>query len=160
MSLLIKDFEPAHLEAVVALSLKAWAPVFASMEQMMDPEVFRLQHPDWRVTQAQAVEAVCGDSDVHTWVALAEGAVAGFSAVRLHTGDRMGEIYMIAVDPAFQGRGIAVALTEFSLAWMKDAGMTTAMVQTGGDPGHAPARRTYEKTGFKLFPTAQYFKKL
>jgi hypothetical protein len=34
------------------------------------------------------------------------------------------------------------------------------MVETGGDPGHAPARHTYEKSGFQLLPVARYFKKL
>lgn len=43
---------------------------------------------------------------------------------------------------------------------MKEAGMSIAMVETGGDPGHAPARHTYEKAGFGLFPVARYFKKL
>jgi hypothetical protein len=43
---------------------------------------------------------------------------------------------------------------------MKEAGMSVAMVETGGDPGHAPARHIYEKAGFGLFPVARYFKKL
>jgi hypothetical protein len=34
------------------------------------------------------------------------------------------------------------------------------MVETAGDPGHAPARHTYEKADFALFPVARYFKKL
>jgi hypothetical protein len=34
------------------------------------------------------------------------------------------------------------------------------MVETGGDPGHAPARHVYEKTGFTLLPIARYFKAL
>ena len=72
----------------------------------------------------------------------------------------MGEIHMIAVDPDFQRRGAATALTNHSLAWLKQAGMTTAMVETGGDPGHAPARRTYESAGFRPLPIARYFKKL
>ena len=67
---------------------------------------------------------------------------------------------MIAVDPSYQRRGIAAALTDFALRWMKDAGMTVAMVETGGDVGHAPARRTYEKAGFGLLPISGYFKKL
>jgi GNAT superfamily N-acetyltransferase len=67
---------------------------------------------------------------------------------------------MIAVDPDFQRRRIAGALTEHSLAWLRQAGMTTVMVETGGDPGHAPARRTYESAGFRLLPVARYFKKL
>jgi len=43
---------------------------------------------------------------------------------------------------------------------MKDAGMSVAMVETGGDPGHERARHTYEKAGFELFPVARHFKKL
>lgn len=72
----------------------------------------------------------------------------------------MGEIYMVAVDPDFQGQGIGTALIEVALTSMKDAGMSIAMVETGGDDGHAPARRTYEKVGFGLLPIARYFKKL
>lgn len=34
------------------------------------------------------------------------------------------------------------------------------MVATGGDPGHAPARRTYERLGFAPPPLVQYYKKL
>jgi len=156
----IEPFDPAHLDAIVALSLRAWAPVFVSIEQAMDPEVYRAQHPDWRVDQKKAVEGVCADETMHVWVALDDDTVAGFVAVHLHAEWKMGEIHMIAVDPDSQQRGIGVALSEFALARMTEAGMTTAMVQTGGDPGHAPARRTYEKTGFRVFPVAQYFKKL
>ncbi len=72
----------------------------------------------------------------------------------------MGEISMLAVDPDYQGGGIGVALTEFALDRLKDAGMTVAMVETGGDPGHAAARRTYEKAGYNLLPIARYFKNL
>jgi GNAT superfamily N-acetyltransferase len=84
----------------------------------------------------------------------------GFVAVKLHSEDSMGEIYMVAVDPDFQGRGIGSTSIEFALDRMKDAGMSIAMVETGGDLGHAPARHTYEKVGFELFPVARYFKKL
>jgi ribosomal protein S18 acetylase RimI-like enzyme len=52
------------------------------------------------------------------------GSTVGFVAVKLHSEDSMGEIYMVAVDPDFQGRGIGSALIEFARAWMKDAGMS------------------------------------
>jgi hypothetical protein len=38
--------------------------------------------------------------------------------------------------------------------------MKVAMVETGGDPGHAAARRTYEKAGYVHLPIARYFKNL
>ncbi len=158
--MVIEPYDDSSLDAIVRLSLRAWAPVFESIEKSMDSEVFREQHPDWRVTQQEAVESVCADEDAHVWVALEDSRVAGFVALKLDRKERIGEIYMIAVDPDFQRRGIAAELTRYSLAWLKDAGMTTATVETGGDPGHAPARRTYESAGFKLFPMARYFKKL
>ena len=72
----------------------------------------------------------------------------------------MGEISMLAVDPDYQGGGLGTVLTEFALDRLKDAGMTVATVETGGDPGHAAARRTYEKAGYVLLPIARYFKNL
>jgi len=38
--------------------------------------------------------------------------------------------------------------------------MALAMVETGADPGHAPARQTYEQAGFNELPVSRYFKKL
>ncbi|MEG4595192.1 GNAT family N-acetyltransferase [Microcoleus sp. F8_C2] len=112
------------------------------------------------MSQQKAVEEVCAAEDTNVWVALDAGSTVGFVAVKLHVWDSMGEIYMVAVDPEFQGRGIGSALIEFALAWMKDAGMSVAMVETRGDLGHAPARHTYEKACFELLPVARYFKKL
>ncbi|MBF2025277.1 MAG: GNAT family N-acetyltransferase [Oscillatoriales cyanobacterium C42_A2020_001] len=156
----IEPYDAPLLDAVVRLSLRAWAPVFESLEQVIDSEIYRTFYPDWRVAQQKAVEDVCAAEDTPVWVAIAADAPVGFVAVKLHAESHMGEVYMVAVDPDFQGHGIGTALMEFALAWMKEAGMAIAMVETGGDPGHAPARRTYEKLGFGLFPVARYFKKL
>ncbi|WP_444980632.1 GNAT family N-acetyltransferase [Microseira wollei] len=157
----IEPYDAHQLDAVIRLSLRAWTPVFDSIQNAMDADVYRAFYPDnWRVSQQKAVESVCAADDTNVWVAIAAGSTVGFVAVKLHSESSMGEIYMVAVDPDFQGQGIGTALMEFALDWMKDAGMSVAMVETGGDPGHAPARRTYEKLGFGLFPVARYFKKL
>lgn len=34
------------------------------------------------------------------------------------------------------------------------------MVDTGGDPGHAPGRAVYESAGFEQRPVACYFKEV
>jgi GNAT superfamily N-acetyltransferase len=86
--------------------------------------------------------------------------VVAFVAAKLHPERHLGEISMLAVDPDAQGRGIGTALTEFTTGWLREAGMTVAMVETGGDLGHAPARRVYEKLNYRLLPAARYFKAL
>ena len=67
---------------------------------------------------------------------------------------------MVAVDPAAQRHGIGSSLTEHATAWLREQGMRVAVVDTGGDAGHEPARRVYEQLGFRLFPSAQYFRAL
>jgi ribosomal protein S18 acetylase RimI-like enzyme len=157
----IRPFDDRDTEAVVALSLRAWAPAFASLERTLGPEIFRRQHPDWREDQRRAVEEVCAAKKGRVWVAEVGASVVGFVAIELHHPERgMGETSMLAVDPDYQGGGIGTALTKFALDRLKDAGMKVAMVETGGDPGHAAARRTYEKAGYTLLPIARYFKNL
>jgi GNAT superfamily N-acetyltransferase len=157
----IEPYEDNQLDTIKSLSLRAWSPVFDSIQKAMDIEVYHLFYPDgWRVSQLNAVESVCTTADMKVWVAIDSDSTVGFVAVKLHSESSMGEIYMIAVDPDYQRQGIGAALMEFALNWMKAAGMSVAMVETGGDPGHAPARCTYQKLGFGLFPVAIYFKKL
>ena len=59
----IRQFDEQDAEAVVDLSLRAWAPAFASLEQVLGPEIFRRQHPDCREDQRRALEAVCSSQE-------------------------------------------------------------------------------------------------
>lgn len=157
----VRLFDDEDLDAVIALSLRAWAPIHASLERVLgEAGGYAEQHPDWRVGQRQAVENACREEQSPTWVAEVDGRVVGFVVAQRDREPGLGEIVMVAVDPAHQGHGVGSALTSLALDWLKDNGMAVAMVETGGDPGHAPARRLYEHTGFVVLPIARYFKKL
>jgi GNAT superfamily N-acetyltransferase len=157
---LIRSFQASDRDAVVDLSLRAWAPVHVSIREALGPEINEALQPDWRAKQQRDVDEVLSATASNVWVAEVDAAVAGFVAVRIHDDRRIGEIDMLAVDPSQHGAGIGTQLTKFALDWIKASGITVAMVETGADPGHAPARRTYEKAGMKLVPVARYFTKL
>lgn len=158
---MIRPFTPEDLQPVVDLSLRAWAPVFDSIEQAFHGSgVFEQLHPDWHDTQRRAVLDVCGDGAMTVWVAELDRSVVGFAAATLSDTEPLGEIYMIAVDPAHQRRGIGIALTTHATDWIRGQGMTVALIGTGGDPGHAPARRLYERAGYTPVPIVKYFRKL
>lgn len=141
---------------MVDLSLRAWEPVFASMEEAVGSAIFRhLFGADWRRYQEDDVRRACTAYAV--WVAEVDGAVAGFTAIDLPEGS-IGEIYMLAVDPDHQRRGIGSALTAHAVEQIRAAGKTLALVSTGGDPGHAAARATYERAGFRSLPSEQYYR--
>lgn len=156
----IRAFDASDTVAVVDLSLRAWAPVHVSIRDALGHELNDALQPDWRAKQQSDVEEVLSGSTTSVWIAEVGDAVVGFVAVRIHDDRRIGEIDMLAVDPDYQGAGVGTALTKFALDWIRESGIGVAMVGTGADPGHAPARRTYEKAGMKLVPMARYFMKL
>jgi len=154
----LRPYRPADADQVVDLSLSAWAPVFDSFRQILGESLYSRVHPDWRGDQAASVRAAVGSNE--TWIAECAGAVLGFVNVVFDERQRSAEIHMIAVEPAAQRRGIGSALTELALDEMRSRGITLAIVATGGDPGHAPARAAYEKAGFTGCPQVWYAKRL
>ncbi len=161
MTYQIVPYAPDQEEQVLTLSLKAWAPVFEKLQPAVPPYIFDSFYPDgWHVRQSMEIRAVLAASNGLAWVALEQGVVLGWVGARLHPEDRMGEIYIIAVDPDHQRRGVAGALIAHAMSEMRAKGMAIVMVETGDDPGHAPSRATYEQAGFERWPVARYFRKL
>jgi ribosomal protein S18 acetylase RimI-like enzyme len=161
MEVWIRSYQQSDAADVVRLSLRAWAPVFDSELATIGAELFeRLEGHDWRVRQQKDVEDVLADERTTVWVAHVAGRAVGFAAGRLDPDRGMGEIYMVAVDPDHQGRGFGLALTKVATEWIREAGLPVAVVETGGDDGHAPARRLYEAAGFTPMPIVRYFKAL
>jgi ribosomal protein S18 acetylase RimI-like enzyme len=150
----LRRLEDEDRESVIALSLRAWEPVFASFRDVLGDDLYRRVHPDWERDQARSVADALARNE--SWVAVVDGKVAGFVNVTFDVEERSGEIYMIAVDPAAQRQGVASLLTALALDEMRARGLDLAIVATGGDPGHAPARHTYEKAGFTPCPQVWY----
>ncbi|MGI8714887.1 MAG: GNAT family N-acetyltransferase [Solirubrobacteraceae bacterium] len=155
---LIRGYRPQDEDRVVELSLQAWAPVFASLEQRLGRDIFGRLHRDWRQDQAAAVRSTLADGAMRVWLAEADRRVVAFVAATLHRETGIGEICMLAVAPEDQNDGLGTALTHHATDWLLAEGMRVAMVETGGDPGHAPARSVYERAGYTLLPVARYFK--
>jgi len=157
----IRAFEERDLEAVVEFSLRAWEPVFSSLHEVLGDDLFLRLNPDWRESQTEAVRSACTNDDRDVFVAVAGDRPVGFVAVALNAfHERMGWIEIIGVDPDYQRRGISSRLTELAVDHMRSRGMDVVVVETGGDPGHGPARAAYEATGFTQLPIARYFRLL
>ncbi len=85
------------------------------------------------------------------------GRLAAFCWTKLHT-DRepvLGEIYVIAVDPDFHGRGLGRQLTLAGLDSIAARGVTTAMLYVDAD--NVAAVGLYERLGFTIHRTRQAF---
>ena len=161
MSIVIEQYDEDRQAQVVDLSLKAWAPVFALMKQAVPAYIYNAFYPGgWEARQVSDIEALLRDEAETVWIARDDARIVGWVGIRIHQRDSMGEIYILAVDPARQREGIASLLMDTAFSYMRNAGMKMVMVETGGDPGHEASRATYEKVGFERWPVARYFRQL
>lgn len=118
-------------------------------------------YPDvWEKRQYDDLARVLDAEPENVDIAMLDGVPVGWVCTRVHPEDQMGETHILAVDPAHQRHGIGRALKEHPYRRLREAGLRMAMVETGGDRGHAPARATYEAEGFVRWPVARYFKDL
>lgn len=72
------------------------------------------------------------------------GALAAFHWTKVEGG--VGEVYVVGVDPAAQGKGLGRAATAIGLAHLRDQGLPSVHLYVDGH--NAPAVRTYLAQGF------------
>ncbi|MFC7218675.1 mycothiol synthase [Streptomyces polyrhachis] len=80
------------------------------------------------------------------------GRLVGFHWTKVHSAERLGEVYVVGVDPAEQGGGLGRALTTTGLRHLaRNRAMPTAMLYVDAD--NAAAVRVYEGLGFTTHET-------
>ena len=86
-----------------------------------------------------------------------DGSMAGFCWTKVHrdTDPVLGEIYVIAVDPAHAGHGLGRAMVVSGLVNLAERGVTTAMLFVDAD--HDAAMRLYGNLGFRVHRTDRAF---
>ena len=106
-------------------------------------------HPEQGAWDRQTLE----DREAEAWFdpggfLLAEDAdgLAGFCWTKVHEGQGLGEIYVIAVDPSRQGTGLGRALVLGGLASLAERGLTTGMLYV--DAANEAGVRLYRDLGF------------
>lgn len=82
------------------------------------------------------------------FLAQAPDHLAGFHWTKRHPGN-LGEIYVLAVAPTDQGRGLAAALAVRGLEYLAAQGCTDAMLYV--DETNQSALRLYERLGFTAY---------
>lgn len=89
------------------------------------------------------------------WV---DDRLAGFCWTKIHTEpEHLGEIYVIALDPDFTGRGLGAPMTQAGLDYLDSRGLTTAMLYVEADNTAAVA--TYLKLGFTTYRTDKLWRR-
>jgi len=88
-----------------------------------------------------------------------DGRLASFCWTKIHADHDppLGEIYVIAVDPDFAGRGLGRPTTLAGLEWLSDRGLTVGMLYVESD--NHPANAVYERIGFEHHHTDRAYRR-
>lgn len=146
----IRDFAPHDLPRLHEIRTIAFAPVFASFRDLVGGRLAELAFASAEEDQGKWLDTICAPGSGHdVIVAERDGQIVGFASFAAKDSEPCGEIGLNAVDPEHAGRGIGLALYGEAISRLKHRGVLAVEVSTGADPSHAPARRAYEKAGFK-----------
>jgi mycothiol synthase len=80
------------------------------------------------------------------FIAERDGAMTGFHWTKADAPARVGEVYVVGVDPGERGTGLGRALTLAGLRYLRDRGLAEAMLYVDEDNG--PAIKLYQGLGF------------
>ena len=158
-SVKIVPCEDIHIDKAIEITYVAWEPIFEKYRESLGEIMFSDLYRDWKDMKYKRVYD--GLTSGRGYIALVDGEVAGFIFYEVDKEKKKGIIEENAVSSKNRGMGIAQKMYEFVLLKMREEGLVYAMVTTGLDEAHAPARRAYEKAGFdKTLESVRYFTKL
>lgn len=162
INILITEAHEGDIEHCIKICLEAYTKIHEVYTELMTEELHGAFRGDWRERIRLAVTTQIGNGikDNRAFVAKDNGMVVGFISYTVDE-KKNAQLCYNAVDGRYRGKGIGGRLYERAFDSMRGEGIGYVMVITGGDEGHAPARRAYEKAGFRHnLPSVTYFKKL
>ena len=140
--------------AVASIAVEAWAPIWRESEKMLG-ELFAPMRGDVRRAKYDSTMDALRNEQTRCFVLTENGKIAGFCSWRQEGANA--QVGLNGVADAFRGHGYGFLMQQYITADMRARSIRYARVLTGGDPGHAPARHTYEKSGFSAFlPSVTY----
>ena len=158
---MIRTYRPEDLPTIMDIGNRAWRGIYKMFREAYGDELFECVVPDETTAKGNQIKAHCEQRPEWVFICEEDGRIVGFVTFRLNAEKKIGEIGNNAVDPDYQGRGIGSVQYAYVLALFCEEGMAYAMVGTGLDEAHAPARAAYDRVGFELMiPMGRYYRKL
>jgi GNAT superfamily N-acetyltransferase len=146
------------------IAIACWTPIHESFRQMMGEVMYEaVTNPGdtWRERKCQQIRDRFAHQPGTVWVVELAREVVAFVTFHLEPERSVGQIGNNGVHPDQAGKGWGTFMYRHVLDHFRREGLRFAMVGTGLDWGHAPARRAYEAVGFDhAVPKVDYWQDL
>ena len=156
----MRPYRPEDLATIINIANTAWQPIRQMTRAALGDTISDIFHPAGdAVSKGLEVQAQIESNDYLIAVCEHEGRVVGF--ITGNVSGVLGEICNNAADRSANLKGIGQTMYKYMLGEFKRAGVRVVKVLTGLDDAHGPARRAYERAGFKRrLESVTYFMEL
>ena len=158
---MIRAFRKEDMETLCAIAKRAYAGIFSGFEKQIGRDALDIWMPDAENSRSVLLKQIAEKHPEWLHVCERNGKIVGFIMFQLDYDRKLGTINSNAADPLAGEKGVGHEMYTFALDYFQKQGMKMAMVHTGLDEAHAPARKAYERMGFdRKLPEVLYFKML
>jgi ribosomal protein S18 acetylase RimI-like enzyme len=124
----IRVFRESDLSELRRITVEGFEGI--AIDQNVERELGILAGHDWRWRKARHVDEDCAANPEGVFVAEHQGTILGYISTRIDRESGKGRIPNLAVDRAARGHGVGRALIEHALQYMREQGMSFAMIET------------------------------
>ena len=148
----VRPYQAEDLPVVIEIANKAYKNIKTVIRLTVGDEGADVLNPeDDYVTKGKQMEYVATHAPESLFVCERKGRIVGFIQFLMHDDIErpIGEIGNNGVDPDCGEKGVGQEMYQAVFDHMKACGKKMVYVTTGLDYAHAPARRAYQRAGFK-----------
>ena len=143
---IIRKAKPEDVESILEITAEAFKnyTIYHLLEKRYG---VKFGGKPWYEWKKRELKKFCDSFLNRIYIAELDGKIVGYMTYYLDRERKMGEVGNNAVAPQYQRRGVATELLRKVLETFREEGMEYAYV--GTLENDVPARRLYEKVGFK-----------
>ncbi len=146
---MIRNYIGSDYETLVSIANHAYAKIYEGFREQLGEDIFSILYRNSFESKAAQIR---NHVDAHPdWCYVAErnGKIVGFITFAFVREIGLGLISNNAADPDSGEKGVGQEMYAAVLERFRSEGMRLAQVTTGLDEAHAPARKAYERAGFR-----------
>lgn len=147
---MIRPYQPEDFPRMVQIAREAWKEIFAGFREQIGDELYHILYENKYQDKEYQLRETVTKAPAHCRICERNGKIVGFITFNYDDKRKIGIICNNAADRVCGEKGIGQEMYQAVLKIFRDNGMLAAMVSTGLDEGHRPARTAYQRAGFLL----------